>query len=127
MWYWVFLLPIDCIYSTPQTAINLTPSDYVYSTKQKLHETHQLMPENMDVEQERQNIFYDRSKYGPNYKEGEEVLVFNPTVKKGETQKFTSFYRGPYTIVEIINDLIFRGEDYKTKKAIKVHNDRLKI
>ena len=84
------------------------------------------MPENMDVEQERQNIFYDRGKYGPNYKVGEEVLVFNPTVKKGETRIFTSFYRGPYTIVEIINDLIFRVDDKKTKKAIKVHNDRIK-
>ena len=41
MWYWVFplSLPIDCIYSTPQTA---TPSDYVFTMKQKLQETHQL-------------------------------------------------------------------------------------
>ena len=119
-------LPIDCIYSTPQTAIYATPSDYVYSTKQKLKETHQLMRESMDVEQERQKTYYDRRKYGPNYKVGEEVLVFNPTVKKGDTRKFNSFYRGPYTIVEIINDLNFRVEDKKTKKAIKVHYDRLK-
>ena len=112
------LLPIDCIYSTPQTAIYATPCDYVYSTKQKLEETHQLMREGMDVKQERQKTYYDRSKYGPNYNVGEEVLVFNPTVKKGETRKFTSFYRGPYKIVEIINDLNLKVEDKKTKKAI---------
>ena len=75
-------LPIDSIKSTPQTAIYAKPSDYVYSTKQKLQETHQLMRESMDVEQERQNNYYNRSKYGPNYKVGEEVLVFNPTIKK---------------------------------------------
>ena len=46
-------LHTDCIYSTPQSAIYATPSDYVYSTKQKLQETHQLMRESMDVEQER--------------------------------------------------------------------------
>ena len=74
-------LPIDCIYSTPQTAIFAPPSDYVYSTKQKLQETHQLMRESMDVEQERQKTYYDRSKYGPNYKVEEDVLVFNPTVE----------------------------------------------
>ena len=119
-------LPIDCIYSTPQTAIYATPSDYVYSTKQKLQETHQLMRESMDIEQERQNTYYDRSKYEPNYKVGEGVLVFNPTVKKGETRKFTSFYRGPWTIVKIINDLNFRVKDKKTKKAIKVHYGQLK-
>ena len=80
----------------------------------------------MDVEQERQKSYYDRSKYGPSYKVGEVVLVFNPTVKKGETRKLTSFYRGPYIIVEIINDLNLKVEDKKTRKAIKVHYDRVK-
>ena len=84
------------------------------------------MLEYMDVKQERQKSYYDRSKYGPSYKVGEEVLVFNPTVKKGESRKFTSFYRGPYIIVEVINDLNFKVEYKKTRKAIKVHYDRLK-
>ena len=83
------------------------------------------MRESKDVEPEQKKTYYDRRKYGLNYKIGEEVLVFNPTVKKRETRKFTSF-RGPYTIVEIINDLNFRVEDKKTKKAIKVHYDPLK-
>ena len=119
-------LPIDCIYSTPQTTIYATPSDYVFTMKQKLQETHQLMREYMDVEQERQKSYYDRSKYGPCYKIGEEVLVFNPTVKRGETRKFTSFYRGPYIIVEIINDLNFKVEDKKTRKTIKVRLKKYK-
>ena len=119
-------LPIDCIYSTPQTTIYATPSDYVFTMKQILQETHQLMREYMNVKQEREKSYYDRSKYGPSYKVGEEVLVFNPTVKKGETRKFTSLYRGPYIIVEFINDLSFKVEDEKTRKALKVHYDRLK-
>ena len=94
--------------------------------KAKLQDTHQLMQEYLDVKQERQKLYYDRSKYGPSYKVGEEVLVFNPTVKKGETRKFTSFYRGPYIIVKVISDLNFKVEDKKTRKAIKVHYDRLK-
>ena len=94
--------------------------------KQKLQETHQLMREYMDVEQERQKSYYDRSKYGLSYKVGEELLAFKPMVKKGETRKLTSFYRGPYIIVELINDLNFKVEDKKTRKAIKVHYDRLK-
>ena len=119
-------LPIDCIYSTPQTTIYAIPSDYVFTMKQKRQETHQLMREYMDVKQERQKSYYDRSKYGPSYKVGEEALVFNPTVKKRETRIFTSFYRGPYIIVEIIIDLNFKVEDKKTRKAIKVHYDRMK-
>ena len=87
--------------------------------KQKLQETHQLKVEFMDIEQERQKTYYDCSRYGPSYKAGEEVLVFNPTVKKGETRNFTSFYKGPYIIVDFINDLNFKVEDKKTRKTIK--------
>ena len=58
-------LPIDNIYSTTQTAICATPSDYVFPMKQKLQETHQLMVEYMKIEQERQKTYYDRSSYGP--------------------------------------------------------------
>ena len=101
-------LHIDCVYSTPQTAIYATPSDYVFTMRQRLQETHQLMREYMDVEQKRQKTYYDRSKYGPHYKIGKEVLVFNPTLKQGETRKFTFFYRGLHIIVEITNELNFK-------------------
>ena len=84
-------LPIDNIYSTTQTAICVTPNDCVFPMKQKLQETHQLMVEFMDIEQERQKTYYDRSWYGPSYKAGEEVLVFNPTVKKRRNNKFYFF------------------------------------
>ena len=86
--------------------------------REKLQETHQMMREYMDVEQERQKSYYDRSKYGPSYKVGEVVLVFSPTVKKGEKRKFTSFYRGPYIIFETINDLSFKVDYKKTRKTI---------
>ena len=55
----------------------------VFTMKQGLPETHQLMRELMDVEQECQKTNYDRSKFGPSYRITEEVLVLNPTVRKG--------------------------------------------
>ena len=57
---------------------------------------------------------------------GEQVLLFFPTVKKGQTKKFTWFYRGPYKILETINDLNFRVCHEETRKEIKVHYDRMK-
>ena len=116
-------LPIDCMYSSPEIAIYATSNDYVCTMKQKLQEMHQLMQELMDVEQESQT-YYDSNRYEPSYKAGEEVFVCNG--KKGETQKFCSFCRGLYTIVEIMNVLNSKVEDKKSKKAIKVHYDRLK-
>ena len=58
--------------------------------KQKLQETHQLMREYMDVKQERQKTYYDFSRYRSSYTVGEEVLVFDPTVRKGKQENLLS-------------------------------------
>ena len=63
--------------------------------------------------------YYDRSTFGPQYEVGDLVMVFNPTIKNGQTKKFKSFYSGPQVIREIINDLNFVIEDVKTKKNNK--------
>ena len=53
-------------------------------------------------------------------------MVFNPTIKTGQTKKSKSFYSEPQVIQEIINDLNFVIGDVKTKKQHKVQYDRLK-
>ena len=53
-------------------------------------------------------------------------MLFNPSLKAGQTKKYKSFYSGPYVVRDIINDLNFQIEDVKTKTTQKVHYDRLK-
>ena len=53
-------------------------------------------------------------------------MLFNPTMKTGQTRKFKSFYSGPQVVREIFNHLNFVIEDVKTKRQQKVHYDRLK-
>ena len=107
-------LPIDCIYQTIQTKIYPILSDYVGCLKDELKKCHELVRESMDVEQERQKTYSGRSTFGPQYEVGDLVMVFNPTIKNGQTKKFKSFYSGPQVICEIINDLNFVIEDVKT-------------
>ena len=52
-------------------------------------------------------------------------MVFNPTMKTGQTKKLKSFYSGPREIREIIIDLNFVIEIVKTKKQQMVHYDQL--
>ena len=119
-------LPIDCMYETRHTELFPTPSDFIYNTKRELQKAHHLVRSHMELEQTRQKTYYDYRAYGPVYHVGEQVLIFFPTVKKGQTKKFTSFYRGPYKILEIINNLKFRVCHEETRKVIKVHYDRMK-
>ena len=114
------------MYQTIQTKIYPNLSDYVGCLKEELQTCHELVRESMDVEQERQKTYYDRSTFGPQYEVGDFLMVFIPTIKTGQTKKFQSFYSGPQVIREIINDLNFVIEDVKTKNQQKVHYDRLK-
>ena len=100
-------LPIDCMYETRESRVFPTPSDYLFNLKRELQKSHQLVREHFEAEQGRQKTYYDRGVYGPKYNVGDLVLVFFSTVKFGQTKKFTSFYHGPYRIIEIINDLNF--------------------
>ena len=112
-------LPIDCMYQTKQTKIYPTLSYYVGCLKEELQTCHELVRKSIDVEQERQKTYYDRGTIEPQYEVGDLVMVFNPTIKTGQTKKFKSFYSGPQVIREIINDLNFVFEDVKTKKTTK--------
>ena len=114
------------MYQTIQTKIYPTLSDYVGCLKDELQACHELVRESMDVEQEGQKTYYDRSTFGPQYEVGDLTMVFNPTTKTGQTKKFRSFYSGPQVIREINNNLKFVIEDVKTKKQQKVHYERLK-
>ena len=114
------------MYQTIRNKIYPTLSDYVGCLKDELQTCHELVQENMDMEQERQKTFFERGTFGPQYEVGDLVMVFNPTMKTGQTKKFKSFYSGPQVIREIINDLNFVIEVVKTKKQEKVHYDRLK-
>ena len=114
------------MYQTKRNKIYPTLSDYVGCLKDELQTCHELVQENMDMEQERQKTFFERGTFGQQYEVGDLVMVFKPTMKTGQTKKFKSFYSGPQVIREIINDLNFVIEVVKTKKQEKVHYDRLK-
>ena len=117
-------LPINCIYSTPRTAI--------YATKLLSFQNETETTGNASVdariygfrtEKERQKTYNDRSRYEPSYRSGEELLVFNQTFKKDKQENllFSS-----YSIVEITIDLNLNAEGKKTREAINVHYDLLK-
>ena len=109
-------LSIDCMYQPIQTKVYPTLSDYVGCLKNELQTCHELVRESMDVEQERQKTYYDRSTFGPQYEVGDLVMVFNPTMKTGQTKKFKSFYSGPQLIRGIFNYLNLVIEDVKKNK-----------
>ena len=121
-------LPIDCIYNNHRLQyMQLQRTMFSQWRETTGNASNDARIYEYRTDHERPKTYYDRSRYGPSYKSGEVVLVFNPRVKKGETRNFTLLYRGPYKIVEIINDLNFKVEDKKTRKVLSSMTDWKKI
>ena len=108
-------LPIDCIHQTVPKKIYPTLSDYVGCLKYERQSCHEVVRKKMEVDQERQKTYYNLSLFGLQYEGGSFVIVFNPTIKTGQTKNLKSFYSGPQVIREIINDLNFINENVKLK------------
>lgn len=54
-----------------------------------------------------------------------EVFVFNPSVKRGQSPKLTSFWRGPYKVVEQLSPYLFRVKVDGRRGTQVVHRSNL--
>ena len=55
------------------------------------------------------------------------VWYWRPVFKKGECPKLLSFWSGPYFVVEVLSDVLYRIQDtHKPKAALVVHHNHLK-
>ena len=56
----------------------------------------------------------------------QKVLLHNPVVPVGKSHKFFSPWKGPYVILQCLNDVTYRIQEIARQKELIVHYDRLK-
>ena len=57
---------------------------------------------------------------------GDAVWLYNPQRKKGVCPKLTCPWKGPYVVIDRINDVVYRIRQGPRSKPFVVHKDRLK-
>ena len=58
---------------------------------------------------------------------GDRVWLYTPVVPKGKTKKFTSFWKGPYTIVDKTGEVNYKIQLIGGTQTFVVHRNRLKL
>ena len=80
------------------------------------------------AEAHRQNkVRYDKKVAGKNFTIGDRVWLYIPVTREGRTKKFTTFWRGPYTVVDKIGTYNYRVQLIGTTRTLIVHRNRLKL
>ena len=74
------------------------------------------MHDNIEVAQTHQMRNYNKNRKDVQYQIGQQVRIFIPAVKRGQSRKFTHQWIGPYTIIEQLSPVTYR---------VKSNNDRI--
>lgn len=117
-------LPVDIMFhaaTSEQSSVNT----YVISLKNNLQRAFCHAREADAAAQRRQKSYYDKHAKEPKFKPGDYVRLHSPAVKPGTTPKFHRPWRGPYIVLEQIDDVVLRIAD-KAGTTQTVHVDRLK-
>ena len=120
------LLPLDLMYPPPESHVPANINEHVMTQQRKFHQVFELVRRNTTAQQRRCNALYNRKVHGPTYRANEFVLLHYDVTVTGQSPKLSSPWRGPYRILQCINDVNYKIEELSTGKQQIVRYDRLK-
>ena len=121
-------VPIDLMFPSPDSTEELcSPTQYAKKLKNKLIDSYRSVRKHKALRQEVQKNYYNQREYGTPFKLGEQVWLHSPVVKKGKSRKFHCPWSGPFIVIKVISDVVYRIKDsHRPKKRMVVHFNRLK-
>ena len=97
-------------------------TDYAEDLREQLRGIHERAQHALDVNTRRQKRNYDRSKRGSVYRQGQFVWLYDNWSKKLGLP-----WQGPYQVVSVLSDVVFRIQRSARGKTKVVRADRLKL
>ena len=120
-------LPIDFMYPNPSDQPPADIHEFVSARQVRFQKAYDSARTALNFNQRRRNAIYNRKVHGPTYQVDQKVFLHNPVVPVGNSPKFFSPWKGPYVILQCLNDVTYRIQEIPTQKELVVHYDRLKL
>ena len=124
-------LPVDIMFGG-ERAPGESPAEYTSNVRSRFSRAYETARDNGQGAQKRQKDHYDRKVTGGRYKPGDLVWLYCPAVSPGKAKKFHSGWKGPYKILKVISDVVYRIQlvtpptDRRRRQRLVVHFNRLK-
>ena len=119
-------LPIDLALGIPETRESKCASDYAYELEKQLIQIHNFARKPLQLSSNGMKRYYDKTTNLNEYNVGDAVWFHNPVRKKGLSLKFQQPWRGPYTVIGNLSDVLYKIQLNPRGKPKIVHHDRLK-
>ena len=120
-------LTIEFIYPNPSDQPPADIHEFVSARQVRFQKAYDSVRTALKFNQRCRNALYNRKVHGPTYQVNQKLLLHNPVVPVGKSSKFFSPWKGPYVILQCLNDVTYRIQKIATQKELVVQNDRLKL
>ena len=95
------------MYEMPSSNKMKPANMWVWELPEHLEDAHRIVRKYALGSMLRQKTYHDRKSCWERFQVGDIVYVFFPKHKIGCSPKFTSFWRGPFTVQRIITDTLY--------------------
>ena len=120
-------LPVDLFYgaTADRPHFDAIP-EYVQDLEATMAKIHEFARTNIKTLSNRAKARYDLKASERLFNPGDAVWLYNPQRKKAVCPKLTCPWKGPYVVIDRINDVVYRIRQGPRSKPSVVHKDRLK-
>ena len=118
--------PLDIQFEMPLHMKKTCENDWVWELKENLELSHKYVRELTGMTMYRQKRYHDQKISYEQFAPGDNVYVYFPVVKIGQSAKLSSFWKGPFTIQSKLSDVLYKLNCGRNKASQIVHVDRLK-
>ena len=101
-------LPIDLALGIPETRESKCASDYAYELEKQLILIHIFARKRLQISSNGMKRYYEKSTNLNEHNVGDAVWFHNPVRKKRLSLKFHRPWRGPYTVIEKMSDVLYK-------------------
>ena len=101
-------LPIDIQYPLPEHPNKTDVHQFVQQKRVDMQRAHKAARIQLQAAQLRRTALYNSKLHGIRYKPGDNVWLHSSVTPKGLSPKLSSPWKGPYTIVQCLNDVTLK-------------------
>ena len=119
--------PIDLMYEMPTRIKTIPTNQWAWELKERMEIAHKIARQNANEAMLRQKALHDHKLNWQTFKPGDEVYVFFPRYKPGQSPKFTSFWKGPFKVLKKFTDVNYEVDCGPRGRSQIIHVDRMRM
>jgi len=105
-------------------AMHYNIEDYAQELKERIRAANKIARENVKIEKEKAKKQYDKRTHIAKFRVGDQVLLYDETVRRGRAKKLEALWIGPYVIIKKLSDVTYAVK--KGRRTMQVHANRIK-